>query len=119
MFGDAPRSVHEAYSYGNKDSKNMSTANNATLFLSCRPHQLPVHEPQVPPRPTAPLQRPKSSPYWRLGGRPVVPYNSRSTRLSLSSRPGAKRCNACCSRLISIAAAPEMWDLRCAFHQLV
>ena len=43
------RSVHEAYSYGNKDSKNMSTANNATLFLSCRPHQLPVHEPQRSP----------------------------------------------------------------------
>src|SRR2546427_10233059 len=49
MFGDAPRCGHEAYSYGNKDSKNMSTANNATLFLSCRPHQLPVHEPQRSP----------------------------------------------------------------------
>src|SRR2546428_342755 len=80
MFGDAPRSGHEAYSYGNKDSKNMSTANNATLFLSYVRINPRSMSHSVPPRPTAPLQRP--------GVRAAVQIPSRESVETIATLPG-------------------------------
>src|SRR5260370_15659735 len=41
---------------------------------------------RLSPPQSPPLQRPSNSPCWRLGWRPVTPYNSRSTKLRRSKQ---------------------------------
>src|SRR5258708_12378905 len=64
---------------------------------------------RLSPPQSPPLQRPSNSPCWRLGWRPVTPYNSRSTKLRRSSRPLAARCSAYCFTLISTSAPLHIW----------